>query len=180
MCEEKKGYNGQEALEAHARTTLRSNNEDQKDTMNGMMKSQWGGCSYEDKTLTFEFPAQQWQANRIGNMHGGTICTAFDLTIAALARFYAGENFAPTINLDVNYIRPVKMGETLVVTAKATSTGRRISQLTGEARIKSTGKLAATASSIYMNVDTEKERKEKKKTGQTGYISSLMNYSDRL
>ena len=54
---------------------------------------------------------------------------------------------APTINLDVNYIRPVEVGETLAVTAKATSTGRRITQLTAEARIKSTGKLAATASS---------------------------------
>jgi len=37
-----------------------------------------------------------------------------------------------------------------------------------------------------MNVDTEKERRKKqgnetnKKSGQTGYISSLMNYSDRL
>ena len=113
-------------------------------------------------------------------MHGGAICTAFDLTIAALARFYARENFAPTINLDVNYIRPVPMGEILVVTAKATSTGRRITQLTGEARIKSTGKLAATATSIYMNVDTDKEKQAKKKSGGTGYISSLMNYSDRL
>lgn len=171
---------GQEALEEHARATLHSNNVVQKDTMNGLMKSAWGGCSYEDKTLTFEFPAQEWQANRIGNMHGGAICTAFDLTIAALARFYARENFAPTINLDVNYIRPVPMGEILVVTAKATSTGRRITQLTGEARIKSTGKLAATATSIYMNVDTDKEKQAKKKSGGTGYISSLMNYSDRL
>ena len=49
---------GQEALEAHAMETLRSNNEDQKGTMNGLMKSAWGGCSYQDKTLTFEFPAQ--------------------------------------------------------------------------------------------------------------------------
>ena len=182
MCAEEKKTNitGQEALEEHVRKTLHSNNVVQKDTMNGMMKGEWGGCSYEDKTLTFEFPVQQWQANRIGNMHGGVICTAFDLTIAALARFYARENFAPTINLDVNYIRPVPMGEVLVVTAKATSTGRRITQLTGEARIKSTGKLAATATSIYMKVDTDKEKQAKKKSGSTGYISSLMNYSDRL
>ncbi|MGX8773462.1 MAG: PaaI family thioesterase [Bacillota bacterium] len=187
MSEEKKTeLTGQEALEAHAREALYKNNVVQKDTMNGLMKSEWGGCSYEDRTLTYEFPVQQWQANRVGNMHGGAICTAFDLTIAALARFYARENFAPTINLDVNYVRPVAMGDKLVVTAKATSTGRRITQLTAEAYIKSSGKLAATASSIYMNVDTEKERREtgekqeKKKSGQTGYISSLMNYSDRL
>lgn len=171
---------GQETLEQHCRDTIYQNNVLQKDTMNGMMKGEWSGCSYEDKTLTFEFPVQQWQANRVGNMHGGAICTAFDLTIAALARFYARENFAPTVNLDVNYIRPVAMGDTLAVTAKATSTGRRITQLTAEARIKSSGKLAATATSIYMNVDTQKEKQAKKKSGQTGYISSLMNYSDRL
>jgi len=180
------GGTGQEALEKHARDTLYQNNVLQKDTMNGMMKGEWGGCSFEEKTLTFVFPVQEWQANRIGNMHGGAICTAFDLTIAALARFYARENFAPTVNLDVNYIRPVPLGDALLVTARATSTGRRITQLTAEARVKSTGKLAATASSIYMNVDTQKERlsgggeQPKKKTGQTGFISSLMNYSDRL
>lgn len=150
--------NGQQKLEEHAERTLYENNVVQKDTLNGMMKSRAAGCSFEDKTLTFEFPVQQWQANRVGNLHGGMICAAFDLTIAALARFYAGENFAPTISLDVKYVRPVKVGDTMVVTARATATGRRITQLTGEAYSKDSGKLVATAASVYMNVDTVKER----------------------
>lgn len=150
--------NGQQRLEEHVNKTIYENNVIQKDTLNGMMKSSEGECSFEDKTLTFEFPVQQWQANRVGNMHGGMICTAFDLTIAALARFYAGENFAPTISLDVKYVRPVKVGDVMVVKAKATATGRRITQLTGEAYSKSSGKLVATAASVYMNVDTVKER----------------------
>lgn len=86
------------------------------------------------------------------------ICTAFDVTLAALARFFAGENYAPTVSLDVKYIRPVEAGDTLIVTAKATQTGLRITQLTGEAVRKSDGKLAATAASIFMNIDTMKER----------------------
>ena len=155
--------NGQKMLEEHVAKTLRENNIEQRDTLNGMMKSSEGRCSFEDKTLTFEFPVQPWQANRVGNLHGGMICTAFDLTIAALARFYAGENFAPTVSLDVKYIRPVKVGETLTVTARATATGKRITQLTGEAYIKETGRLAATAASVYMNVDTVKEREQNKK-----------------
>lgn len=149
---------GQQRLQEHAERTLYENNVVQKDTLNGMMKSSEGGCSFEDKTLTFEFPVQQWQANRVGNMHGGMICTAFDLTIAALARFYAGENFAPTISLDVKYVRPVKVGDVMVVKATATATGRRITQLTGEAYSKFSGKLVATAASVYMNVDTVKKR----------------------
>ena len=155
--------NGQKMLEEHVAKTLRENNIEQRDTLNGMMKSSEGRCSFEDKTLTFEFPVQPWQANRVGNLHGGMICTAFDLTIAALARFYAGENFAPTVSLDVKYIRPVKVGDTLTVTARATATGKRITQLTGDAYIKETGRLAATAASVYMNVDTVKEREQNKK-----------------
>ena len=155
--------NGQKMLEEHVAKTLRENNIEQRDTLNGMMKSSEGRCSFEDKTLTFEFPVQPWQANRVGNLHGGMICTAFDLTIAALARFYAGENFAPTVSLYVKYIRPVKVGDTLTVTARATATGKRITQLTGEAYIKETGRLAATAASVYMNVDTVKEREQNKK-----------------
>ena len=152
---------GQKALEEHVRKTLHENNVLQKDTLNGMMKCADGGCSFAEGTLCFTFPVQPWQANRVGKLHGGMICTAFDLTIAALARFYAGENFAPTVSLDVKYIRPVSVGDRLVVRAKATQAGRRISQLTAEALSEESGKLAATAASVYMNVDTEKERKEK-------------------
>ena len=105
------------------------------------------------------FPVQEWQANRGGMMHGGMICTAFDITAAAIARFCAGENYAPTISLDVKYIRPVAIGDQLIVTAKATAAGKRITQIVCEARSKNTGKLAATAASVYMNVDTTKEKR---------------------
>lgn len=150
--------NGQKRLEEHVKKTLHENNVEQAATLNGMMKSEDGGCSYEDLSLTFRFPVQHWQVNRVGTLHGGMICSAFDLTIAALARFCAREHFAPTVSLDVKYIRPVQEGDTLVVTAKATAAGKRITQLIGEARSGQSGKLVATAASVYMNVDTNKER----------------------
>ena len=149
---------GQKLMETHVEKTLHENNVVQQDLLNGMMKCACEGCSFEEGTIAFAFPIQPWQANRVGNLHGGIICTAFDMTIAALARFYAGENFAPTVSLDVKYVRPVMVGDEMIVTAKATSTGRRISQLTAEAVSRDTGKLVATASSVYLNVDTQKER----------------------
>lgn len=151
---------GQKLMETHVEKTLYENNVQQKDTLNGMMKGKAAGCSFEEKSLSFAFPVQQWQANRVGNLHGGIICTAFDITIAALARFYAGENFAPTVSLDVKYVRPVEVGDELVVVAKATATGKRITQLTAEAVSGKSGKLVATAASVYLNVDTQKERGE--------------------
>ena len=149
---------GQKMMEAHVEKTLHENNVVQKDLLNGMMKCADAGCSYEEGCLSFTFPIQEWQANRVGNLHGGIICTAFDITIAALARFYAGENFAPTVSLDVKYVRPAMVGDELIVTARAIQTGRRISQLTAKAVSRDSGKLVATASSVYLNVDTQKER----------------------
>lgn len=150
--------NGQLRLEAHVKKSIYEINVEQKDLINGMMNVSPVECSYEDKTVTFAFPIQGWQANRVGNLHGGIICTAFDITIAALARFYAGENFAPTISLDVKFVRPVMVGDTMLVTAKAIAAGKRISQLTCEAYSQKTSKLVASGASVYMNVDTVKER----------------------
>ncbi len=151
--------NKQDLMEEYLEKTMHENNVVQKDTVNGRMKSIKIGCSFEDKSITLGFPVQEWQANRGGMMHGGIICTAFDITAAAVARFFAGENYAPTISLDVKYIRPVQLGDTLVVTARATAAGKRITQLLCEASSKDTGKLAATAASVYMNVDTTKEKR---------------------
>jgi len=147
----------QRRMEAYVEKRLHENNVIQKDSINGMMRAERIDCSFEAKTLSFGFPVQQWQVNRVGTLHGGIICTAFDLTIAALAQFYAGENFAPTVSLDVKYIRPVKVGDMMIVTAKATAAGKRITQLTCEAYSRESGKLVATGASVYMNVDTAKE-----------------------
>ena len=60
----------------------------------------------------------------------------------------------------MKYVRPVKVGDVMVIKATATATGRRITQLTGEAYSKDSGKLVATEASVYMNVDTVKEREK--------------------
>ena len=148
---------GQMLMEDHVEKTMYQNNIEQEEQINGMMKCSAGGCSFDDQSIVFEFPIEKWQTNRVGQLHGGIICTAFDLSIAALARFFIGENFAPTVSLNVNYIRPAREGATLVVTARVTSIGRRLTHLTGEAHSKKTGKVIASASSVYINVDTEKE-----------------------
>ena len=149
----------QKRMEEYLDKTMYENNVVQEQTVNGMMKSIKIGCSYEETSITLGFPVQEWQANRGGMMHGGVICTAFDMTAAAIARFCAGENYAPTVSLDVKYIRPVQLGDILLVTAKATAAGKRVTQIVCEAESKNTGKLAATAASVYMNVDTTKEKR---------------------
>ena len=150
---------GQKRLEEHMTRTLYENNVNQKDLINGMMRAEAAGCSYEEGTLSFAFPVQKWQTNRVGKLHVGIIATAFELTVAALARFYAGANFAPTVSLHIKYVRPAKEGDTIIVTARRISAGRRISQLVCEAADKATGKVIATGASVYLNIDTDREHR---------------------
>ena len=147
----------QAKLDEHARKTLHENNNLQHDQINGMMRSEYHYCSYENGELSYSFPVQEWQANRAGMMHGGIMCTAIDMTVAALARFYAGEDYAPTISLDVKFIRPAKVGDIINVKAQIVSDGRRISHLTATVESQETRKLLASAASVYMNINTARE-----------------------
>ena len=150
----------QEKMDAYLDKTMIENNVNQKDQICGMVKSIRGECSYEDKSLSLLFPVEKWMANRAGLMHGGIICTAIDMTAATLARFFAGENYCPTVSLDVKYIRPVEVGDIMIVKVKGTAIGRRISQIQAEAISQKTRKLVATGASVFMNVDIVKERQD--------------------
>lgn len=159
MEENAKVRDGQERLKRYMDFTMIDNNVDQAELYNGQMHGQYTDCNFEEKSITFEFPTFKNQANRVGSLHGGAFCGAFDMVITALARFLAGSPFAPTMSLDVKYIRPVQIGDTFIVKAKATAAGKRVIQIACEGFSKNTGKLVATASSICLAVDTTKEKR---------------------
>lgn len=74
---------GQQTMERYLDKTMYENNEQQKETVNGRMRSVRIGCSYEDTSITLGFPVQEWQANRGGDarrndLHG--------------LRYYSGSN----------------------------------------------------------------------------------------
>lgn len=126
----------------------------QGDSVNAMMKPEFVACSYDEKTLTVAFPVLEWEKNRVGVMHGGIIATAFDIATGLLARFLAGRNFAPTIQLETVFIRPISIGDTFEVFVKTNLAGRKLTHLYCEGAVKSTGKLAATATASYFNENT--------------------------
>lgn len=130
----------------------------QKDVINGMLESKLVDCDPDTNTLIMEFPVLPWEGNRVGVMHGGAITAVFDLAMGNMARYYAGANWAPTIGIEVKFVRPIQVGDTLTITIRATATGKRVTQLYAEAVSQTTGKLASTATAVYMNVDTMKER----------------------
>lgn len=146
----------QENMEQAFKAEISEIYEKQASYVNGMMKPEFAECNFEDKTLTLSFPILEWEKNRVGVMHGGVVGVAFDIAMGFLTRFLADQSFAPTISLETVFIRPISIGETLLVRVKANLAGRKLTHLYGEAFLKSSGKLAATATASYFNENTSR------------------------
>lgn len=119
-------------------------------TINGMIEPAFEECNFEEDTITISFKILKWETNRIGILHGGVTAAAFDYTMGLLSRFYSETNFSPTVSLEIKYIRPVELGDTLIVKARVISKGRKVMHLTAEGTLKSTGKIAASGASIFL------------------------------
>lgn len=154
--EEQKKTENQKKMEAAMKAAIAEINEKQAAIVNGMMKPEFEGCSFEEKALTLSFPVLDWERNRAGIMHGGMIGAAFDIGMGFLARYLTGKNFLPTISLETVFIRPVFVGDALIVNIKANFHGQSLIHLYGEGSLKNSGKLAATATASYLNKDTSK------------------------
>ncbi|HML37421.1 MAG TPA: hotdog fold domain-containing protein [Bacillota bacterium] len=144
----------QEKMEADMMAAIADVNEKQAAIVNGMMKPEFAGCSFEEKTLTLRFPVMDWERNRAGSMHGGMIGAAFDIGMGFLARYLTGKNFLPTISLETVFIRPIFVGDALIVNVKANFYGQSLIHLYGEGYLEGSGKLAATVTASYLNKDT--------------------------
>lgn len=106
-------------------------------------------CNGTKQTVTIEFPVLAEQLNEHKTMHAGFIATAFDEALGIFASFLCQGKSSVSINISLNYLKPVPMSDSILVTAKATSLGRRLMTLSGECHLKSNGLLTATALATY-------------------------------
>lgn len=96
-------------------------------------------------TIKIEFQAKPEFVNPIGILHGGFLAAMLDETLGgAVMATLKGEQFAPTIELKVNFIRSAQVG-TLVAEGRVLHRGLSVVFLQGELRTVD-GLLIATAS----------------------------------
>ena len=110
-------------------------------------------CSYEEKSLTVFFNVKDWALNPEGTMHGGLISTVFDGTFGSLCHYWGKQRYITTVNLSTTFLKPVRAGDALIVTARATSIGRTLMSMTAEGRIQDGAVLAATSYTTFMFLD---------------------------
>lgn len=137
------------AMEKHMRDFLANIEENQSDSIIGMLKPSFVECSAEEGTLIMSYPAMAWERNPLNVMQGGIVATILDFSIAALATYYGG-NQAVTVSLQTSYLRGCPIDGTLIVKVRATKAGRTMIHAFAECwEEKTPDKLVATCVGVY-------------------------------
>ncbi len=108
------------------------------------------------KSLTVNFPVQEKHTGPLGILQGGILTALFDDTFGPLSYATLGKPMV-TINIQVDFIRSAKPGDTISVKAEIISRGKQVIFMKGEA-FNQKGKLIATSTTSALILN-EKEDK---------------------
>ena len=109
--------------------------------------------SYARKELVMRYELKEWELNPLGSLHGGITATMFDNQGGLLVQISSLCRKTPTVYLNVNYTSPLLPGDNLVICARVSHLGKRMINVTQEARAESDGRMIATAMVGYMAID---------------------------
>jgi uncharacterized protein (TIGR00369 family) len=99
-------------------------------------------------TIKVAFAASEQMLNPMGNVQGGFLAAMLDDTLGpALVATLSEDEWAPTVDLNVQFLRPAKPGQ-LVGTGRVVRRGRDIAFLAGELRDGVEVVATATASAL--------------------------------
>lgn len=125
-------------------------------TINAYMPLQLLACDLENKTATFQYTVADWTANVSGTMHGGITSTLFDIALSAFIITYYENDNVPTVELQINFMKPIKIGSTLVIECRLTGWGRTIVHATAEAYREGSKVPRATANAVFYAIKSDR------------------------
>ena len=115
-----------------------------------MLRPRFRSCDAAQRSLAAAFTVEPWMLNPQDTLHGGVMSTALDMTMSVLARYCKKQRAVSTVQLSVNFLRPINDQETFIVIAEADHVGRRSVMIRAEIRTEINNKLVATASGVFM------------------------------
>jgi len=118
-----------------------------------MMSPSLVGCNRTLQEIIIEFPVQDFQLNEHDTMHAGFIAAAFDEAFGITAAYLGQGSDNVSINISMNCIKPIPMGDNIQITVKATSLGRKILTVVGECHLSSNNLLTNTALATFVIVE---------------------------
>ncbi len=117
----------------------------------GLMKPSFVDCDIDEMSLTMSFPAQEWELNAGGAIHGGITVSMIDSVMGSLNHILCGR-LTPTIQMSVSFLRSGPAEGNIIVRARVTKLGHAVIYVTGEAWADgSPDKLIASCDGTYRN-----------------------------
>ena len=115
-----------------------------------MLTFEFVECDAEKGMLRLKHIVPKAAANPNGNMHGGIITWLMDSTMGILSRSYTGYEKTVTMDIHVNFLKPVNIGAEMLISGYVTHSGRQIINVCSEAVVN--GRICATADAIFYRV----------------------------
>lgn len=109
-------------------------------------------CNAEKGQFDSYHLVEPWAENVNGTAHGGIVTAAMDSTMSILCRSYIYPHRAPTTNLNVNFLRPVFVGDKLHVRAELLRRGQNLLWLRALAWVDNPEKPCASAEGTFYEV----------------------------
>lgn len=108
-------------------------------------------CDPQGKWVCLRCQTFDWMRNGPGTLHGGMCATVVDQAMGFVAYCIKnGEGTAPTVQMQVEYHRPLTPGEGVLVMVHVTSKTRSLMHLRAEAYAEGhPEKVCLTASAVY-------------------------------
>lgn len=124
-------YFSQKGMEAALQQLADKICSNERGSFNAMLAPQLVSADYENRSCTLCFTPEDWMSNPAGVVHGGILCSAADLAMGFLSLYFARDTVSgitPTVNMSINYLRPVPMSGPFYLTAAIGHAGRRLNQ----------------------------------------------------
>ncbi|HMV14731.1 MAG: PaaI family thioesterase [Chitinophagales bacterium] len=96
--------------------------------------------------VKMQFTVEKYMLNPIGIMHGGIMATVLDEVMGAASFTLGRPNGFATVNMNVDYLNPAKLGETIFAIGKIVRAGKTILHIEASI-VNANDKLLAKATS---------------------------------
>lgn len=138
-------------IEEVVRCRIAQISEEVPGSIGDMMHFQLVDCSPETGDYVMTCHTEPWMRNYAGTLHGGLCATVLDQAMGIISYcLKPGEGTAPTVQMEIDYHRPLMPGEDVIVKVHVISVTRSLMNLTAEAmQVSHPDKICLSGSGIY-------------------------------
>lgn len=138
-------------MEAIVRQRIAEISEAVPESIGDLMQFQLLECDSEKGDYVMTCQTASWMRNFAGTLHGGMCATILDQAMGFISYcLKPGEGTAPTVQMEIDYHRPLIPGEEVLVKVHVVSVTRSLMNLTAEAfHVNYPEKVCISGSGIY-------------------------------